>query len=293
VYNKIIELNKDGHKDVEGKIIKLENIAVLARNRYVLSKVEEVFLKNGVNHTVRTSYSNTMNSESTLIHLFELGLKLIVNCKNTLVIKEIKDIVNQTNLKDFESIKEYLYAKEDNLYKLLVDVWNMIDINDEINLLMILNKFDNQVSSIEDDNERLMISNDILTWKCKWEKFLSRTLLGDRKIDNFLRSISMGELNDHNTNGVVLSTVHMAKGLEFDVVFIIGMNDGVFPDYRSVRKYEYDNDDSDIKEEKHNLFVAITRSKRLCYITYPDYRDTPWGRKKQDKSRFLNYFDGK
>ena len=61
----------------------------------------------------------------------------------------------------------------------------------------------------------------------------------------------------------------MSKGLEFDIVFIIGLNDGVFPDYRAVRQLDMHNDNSQIEEEKHNMFVAITRSKRLCYISYP------------------------
>jgi DNA helicase-2/ATP-dependent DNA helicase PcrA len=74
----------------------------------------------------------------------------------------------------------------------------------------------------------------------------------------------------------------MSKGLEFDVVFIIGLNEGVFPDYRSL------GDSAQLNEEQHNMFVSITRSKRLCYLTYPQKRIMPWGDlRDQAPSRYI------
>jgi DNA helicase-2/ATP-dependent DNA helicase PcrA len=68
-----------------------------------------------------------------------------------------------------------------------------------------------------------------------------------------------------------LLTVHSSKGLEFEVVFIVGMAEGVFPDYRT------QNRPSDMAEEKRNAFVAVTRSRRLLYCSYPKQRVMPWG----------------
>jgi DNA helicase-2/ATP-dependent DNA helicase PcrA len=80
--------------------------------------------------------------------------------------------------------------------------------------------------------------------------------------------------------GVALLTVHSSKGLEFDVVFVAGMAEGVFPDYRARGK--------EMAEESRNAFVAVTRSKRLLYLTYPRSRMMPWGeRKLQQPSRYL------
>jgi DNA helicase-2/ATP-dependent DNA helicase PcrA len=56
-------------------------------------------------------------------------------------------------------------------------------------------------------------------------------------------------------NGITLSTVHTMKGLEKDIVFIIGMCEGVFPDYRAKTVQE-------IEEEKNSAFVAVTRARR-------------------------------
>jgi DNA helicase-2/ATP-dependent DNA helicase PcrA len=79
----------------------------------------------------------------------------------------------------------------------------------------------------------------------------------------------------------------MSKGLEFDAVFIMGLNEGVFPDYRSL------NDKVQLSEEQHNMFVSITRSKRLCYLTYPQRRKMPWGDiKAQQPSRYIAAIQG-
>jgi DNA helicase II / ATP-dependent DNA helicase PcrA len=88
-------------------------------------------------------------------------------------------------------------------------------------------------------------------------------------------------------DGIPLATVHSAKGLEYDVVFLIGMTEGTFPDYRAVRQ-----GGKVLEEEKNEAYVAITRARRLLYITYPQNRVMPWDREnhactKQQPSRFL------
>ena len=72
--------------------------------------------------------------------------------------------------------------------------------------------------------------------------------------------------------GIVLSTVHTMKGQESEIVFLMGMDDLTFPDYRAVQK-----GGSEYEQEKNNLYVAITRAMRHLYITYPTKRSMPWG----------------
>ena len=67
----------------------------------------------------------------------------------------------------------------------------------------------------------------------------------------------------------------------------MGLNEGFFPDYRAVQAYYNFRDEKQLIEERHNMFVAITRSKRLCYLTYPLSKDTPWGVKRQKTSRYI------
>jgi DNA helicase-2/ATP-dependent DNA helicase PcrA len=73
------------------------------------------------------------------------------------------------------------------------------------------------------------------------------------------------------------------KGQEKDIVFIVGMDNETFPDYRAMK-----NGGIEIQQEKNNFYVAVTRAKRYLYITYPTNRKMPWGDNKQRiKSKFL------
>jgi DNA helicase-2/ATP-dependent DNA helicase PcrA len=92
--------------------------------------------------------------------------------------------------------------------------------------------------------------------------------------------VALGATHQVNENGVAMLTVHSAKGMEFDVVFLIGMNEGTFPDYRAKG--------AALAEERRNVFVAVTRSRRLLYLTYPMQKVMPWGDiKTQQPSRFV------
>src|SRR5208283_2228247 len=88
---------------------------------------------------------------------------------------------------------------------------------------------------------------------------------------------------------IKLSTIHQAKGLEFDVVFIIMMCDGLFPSSRSM-------EDAEGEEEERRLFyVAITRAKNELYLCYPLIRagyGSTGGDEMQQPSRFLAEIPG-
>jgi DNA helicase-2/ATP-dependent DNA helicase PcrA len=81
-----------------------------------------------------------------------------------------------------------------------------------------------------------------------------------------------------------LSTIHQAKGLEFPVIFIIMLCDGLFPSARSMKTAE------DEEEERRLFYVAITRAKNELYLSYPLMRfaQSKGGEARQQRSRFLN-----
>jgi DNA helicase-2/ATP-dependent DNA helicase PcrA len=67
-------------------------------------------------------------------------------------------------------------------------------------------------------------------------------------------------------------------------VFVVGLCEGTFPDYRAVA-----GDKKTMEQEKNNMFVAATRAKRICYLSYPEFKMMPWGdRKFQKPSSFLD-----
>ena len=73
---------------------------------------------------------------------------------------------------------------------------------------------------------------------------------------------------------VQLMTMHSAKGLEFPLVFMCGMEDGLFPHQRSIAK-----DPNGLEEERRLCYVGITRAMQTLYITYAEQRRMLWRRK--------------
>jgi DNA helicase-2/ATP-dependent DNA helicase PcrA len=91
----------------------------------------------------------------------------------------------------------------------------------------------------------------------------------DAGLDAFLEQVSLiGEQDDYDEeeSSVTLMTLHIAKGLEFPVVFIVGLEDGIFPHYRSM------TDSAQLEEERRLLYVGITRAQKRLYLCHA------WGR---------------
>ena len=100
---------------------------------------------------------------------------------------------------------------------------------------------------------------------------------GLRELLNYISLARHLESQVRGASGVRLMTVHMAKGLEFPIVFLVGMVEGVFPLYRALSK------DEELEEERRLCYVAITRAQEYLFITYPKKRF----RYNEDPSRFL------
>jgi ATP-dependent exoDNAse (exonuclease V) beta subunit len=87
-------------------------------------------------------------------------------------------------------------------------------------------------------------------------------------------------------NKVNLMTIHQAKGLEFKYVFIVGLEEGFYP------LSFYENGD-DLEEERRILYVAITRAKEKCYISYANERIIEKEKVKRNPSRFISEINNK
>lgn len=103
-------------------------------------------------------------------------------------------------------------------------------------------------------------------------------------LSGFLEEIALyTDIDNMDENGdyVVLMTMHAAKGLEFPVVFVAGMEDNIFPSARSMES------DADLEEERRLAYVAITRAKRKLYLTCAQQRML-YGRTERNRiSRFI------
>ncbi len=110
-----------------------------------------------------------------------------------------------------------------------------------------------------------------------------RTRLGEG-LDEFLEQVALItdiDLYNEEEGAVTLMTIHNAKGLEYPIVFMAGMEDGVFPHMRSVR------DRDGMEEERRLCYVGITRAKEKLYLTNAVHRTMHGGTNYNPESRFL------
>jgi DNA helicase-2/ATP-dependent DNA helicase PcrA len=106
----------------------------------------------------------------------------------------------------------------------------------------------------------------------------------DGTLGDFLEQVSLvGEQDeyDEESGSVTLMTLHNAKGLEFPVVFIIGLEDGVFPHYRSM------SDQAELEEERRLMYVGVTRARERLYLTHAWSRTLFGTSSYNPPSRFL------
>ena len=107
---------------------------------------------------------------------------------------------------------------------------------------------------------------------------------GITQLDKFLERVALiqdTDTFDPNAESVTLMTLHSAKGLEFDTVFIIGMEEGIFPHSRSTM------DESEMEEERRLCYVGITRAKKRLYLIYANERNIYGRFQSNPKSRFI------
>ncbi len=102
-------------------------------------------------------------------------------------------------------------------------------------------------------------------------------------LDDYLNQITLSSDTDDMDDGnyVTLATIHAVKGLEFPVVFICGLEDGIMPSSRR------DSDESDLEEERRLMYVAITRAKERLYLTRSKSRYLYGHRDISRPSRFI------
>ena len=117
-----------------------------------------------------------------------------------------------------------------------------------------LNEFLSVATTFDTTYEILYANDDILE---EGEKPIT-------KLDAFLQHVALvsGDDGEEADSAITLMTVHSAKGLEFDVVFLVGFEDGIFPHVRSI------NDSDEMEEERRLCYVALTRARHRLYLLH-------------------------
>ena len=128
---------------------------------------------------------------------------------------------------------------------------------------------------------------NLMEFKSITENYQKET--GTVNLEDFLEDISIvADSSEHQTldNAVTLMTMHAAKGLEFKVVFLIGMEEGIMPHSMSL------NEAGELEEERRLCYVGITRAKERLYITNAKRRMLFGNTNMNPPSRFIAEIDG-
>ncbi len=282
------------HNDIEGDI-SLDKMVVIARNRFVFSKLEPALKSNAIPYSLRKGERQTEPS-SLFGKVLDYAVRIKLNPRDWVDGKKLcslLDIEVPVDWVDGDLLAKWSKEVKDGqlsyapLYANLLDSINQLDSSNP-NIRKFVRSFEGQLSDLAGSElgdsemiEELKLSmNELQEFYQCWTKFKSKSL-GDTLMA-FRTAMALGQLADQSTEkGLMLSTVHTMKGLEKDIVFLMGMCEGVFPDYRAKSPKE-------IEEERNNAFVAVTRAKRWLYVSYPKQRMMPWGEtKSQIESRLV------
>jgi DNA helicase-2/ATP-dependent DNA helicase PcrA len=289
VVSKINSLITKGHADIEGEI-SLGRCAVLGRNRFVFGSLEEELARQGLSFYKKFSAA-AYQSESDIVEQFELAMRLMANPRDQLhlgvLVKAWGVQIDETDLQsgtlrsDPLSLLQTLAkgSKKGCSDAVMDAIAAMRWTGDDFRFLSAITKIEEFSMGLSDE-DRALVLQDTREWRKHWNSYIRSEPGGNHNITSFLGQVALGTTQQDTEDGLLLLTVHSAKGMEFDVVFLIGMAEGIFPDYRAKGR--------SLEEERRSAFVAVTRSKRLLYITYPKTKIMPWGdTKRQQPSRYL------
>ncbi len=278
VAERIVDLKNNGHRDIEN-LPEYDDFAVIARNRYALATIEKKLeeLK------IPFFYKRTINGiecESEYVKVFDLALRVWLNEHDSVHMKQLCTLIG----KDEVSLEIIL---NDEKYAVIAEALKYMK-DDDFQFgkgIKVIKEYIENDETVFNENEKYLILSDLEQWECHWRKYCSMIPRENRTLLSFRNSISLGKTQDiSGDKGVALLTAHMSKGLQYEVVFVVGLSEGTFPDYRAISAGA-----KEMEQEKNNMFVAATRAKRLCYFTYPKYKRMPWGDMRvQKKSRFLD-----
>ena len=289
-------------KELINQGVKEEDIAILYRTNAQSRVVEEEMLKKNIKYRVVGSFYfyNRKEIKDLLCYLRLINnhkddvslLRIINTPKRGIGEKTIDNLTNaaiENNTSLFEAISSGKELEFKKLIEELTKESENLSLTELVDNILEKSGIKKELmsSKLLEDEIRLENLNEFKgVTKSYEEEYGSATL------EDFLDEISLvSDISEHQdgTNRVSLMTVHSVKGLEFDYVFIVGMEEGIFPHYNAIN----DGSSSAIEEERRLCYVAITRAKKKLYILSAESRMLFGNTNRNKPSRFIDEIDEK
>lgn len=289
VINKIKELVSEGYS--------YSDFAVLYRTNAQSRTVEEAFVRNNIPYNIIGSYYfyNRKEIKDLIAYLNliyntndSVSLERVINTpKRGIGTKTIDNIRDKANMNDISLFDAIDSGKELEFKKLILELiedsktMNLSDLIEDVLVKTGLRREYELDKSIESDT-KVENLNEFKSLAVNFEDN------GIYDLSTFLENIMLvsdkGQY-DEDDNNVNIMTLHSAKGLEFNIVFILGMEEGIFPHSRSFESAK------ELEEERRLCYVGITRAKKKLYLLSARTR-TLYGRTSGTiESRFIKEID--
>ena len=296
---------KDEVRLVTDEIRKLLNegytyndFAILYRTNAQSRNVEDAILKLNYPYRVVGSYYFYKRKEIKDLlcylrlisnHQDDVSLERVINVPKrgigTTSIQNITTLANDNNTSMFDCLSK---PKELEFKKLILDLTEEAknkDLTELIDLVLEKSGMKKELLNEHSLDADIRLEN-LMEFKSITENYQKDT--GNVNLEDFLEDISLvADSQEHQEldNAITLMTMHAAKGLEFKVVFLIGMEEGIMPHFMSLES------SSDLEEERRLCYVAITRAKERLYITNAKRRLLFGTVNMNPPSRFISEID--
>ncbi|UWF57600.1 DNA helicase PcrA [Staphylococcus hyicus] len=288
---------------------KLKDIAVLYRTNAQSRVLEETFLKSNVPYVMvgGQKFYDRKEIKDVLSYLRliansadDISLRRVINIPKRGIgpssVDKIATYATSNSISMFEALAEVDFIglskkvtqAASEFYQLinhLMQEQEFLEISEIVEEVLIKSGYRDMLEREQTLEARSRLENidEFMSVPKDYEK---NTPLEEQSLINFLTDLSLvADVDEANLeDGVTLMTMHSAKGLEYPVVFIIGMEESIFPHLRAIKS----DDDHEMEEERRISYVAITRAEEELYLTHASSR-TLFGRSQSNpRSRFLN-----
>ena len=288
-------------QELIGSGVDPKEIAVLYRANFQSRALEEAFLTESVPYQVlgtkffeRKEVKDVISFLRASVNPESLSdLKRIINVP-------VRGIGKVTILKIFEGKKNELPAgvkeKVNSFFNLLERIKKETEENKPSEVIKFIIKESGLELELqkgnEEDKERLENMRELATLAIKYDHFPKpegiEKLIEESALASDQDSLDMSARAGKNENAVKLMTVHASKGLEFDYVFITGLEEDLFP-HQPVGKDE--KTPEEMEEERRLFYVAITRARKKLFLTCTEMRTIFGSLQMNLPSQFLGDFD--
>lgn len=252
-------------KKYSAEKLSYKDIAILYRTNAQSRVLEEAFLHAGIPYVLVGGVKFYDRKEIKDVLAF---IRYLVNPKDSVSKKRIEKV----GIRRFEKLETYRNEGQDLGGLTTLDILDVV-IQKTDYLALFQKESEENIARLENLKELRSVATEFP----EINEFLENVALVEASQDSNKRIRPDTQLSDT----VTLMTLHAAKGLEFPIIFIVGMEEGLFPHSRSLM------DANQMEEERRLAYVGITRAKEILYLTYANSRLYFGERISNPPSRFI------